>query len=385
MTPTPGIGTFRRSPGLPRGVFGAERDPAAGHLYLLPAGIVAGEAAAAAVIAGTGWPLAGGALAVTAGAVVWREGSSTWGAVVPFPELLAWSEAEDPAVARHVGQLVHRIGGRRQPWAGLPLDRPLVMGIVNTTPDSFSDGGATLAPDAAIARGLGLAAAGADIIDVGGESTRPGALPVAEDAELARVLPVVRELAERGLAVSIDTRRARVMAAAVAAGARIVNDVAALREPGALAAAAEGGAAICLMHMLGEPRTMQQTPRYASAPLDVYDFLAERVAACGAAGIPRERVAVDPGIGFGKTVDHNAQVLASLGLYHGLGCPLLLGASRKSFVAQLSAGEPPGGRLPGRLAAALAGLEAGVHILRVHDVAETVQAVKVWRAIRAAG
>jgi dihydropteroate synthase len=365
-------------------VFGPQCDPA-GRLYLLPAGIVAGETAAAAVIAGTGWPVAGGDLAFTIGAVIWRDESTTWVAALPFPELLAWSEAEDPAVAGHVARLVHRIGGRRREWAGLALDRPLVMGIVNTTPDSFSDGGDTLDPQAAIARGVAMAAAGADIVDVGGESTRPGAEPVAEETELARVLPVVRALADRGLTVSIDTRRAGVMAAATAAGARIVNDVAALREPGALAAAAAGGTALCVMHMLGEPRTMQQAPAYAAAPLDVYDFLAERVAACEAAGIPRERIAVDPGIGFGKTTEHNAQVLAALALLHGLGCPLLLGASRKSFIARLSAGEPPQHRLPGSLAAALAGLEAGAHILRVHDVAATVQAVKVWRAIRADG
>ncbi|MDA8231907.1 MAG: dihydropteroate synthase [Magnetospirillum sp.] len=379
--PTP---AYRRSPALPRGLAWDEA-AIAGRLYLMPAGIVAGERAAAAVVAGNGWPIAGGPLAFSSAAAVWREGAMAWLALAPFPEVVEWAQREGEPVASHVSRLVHRVGGRRKEWAGLPMDRPLVMGIVNATPDSFSDGGDTLAPATAVSAALAMAAAGADIVDVGGESTRPGAAPVSEDAELARVIPVIRALAEKGLTVSVDTRHARVMGAAVEAGARIVNDVAALRGPGALEAVAQGGAAVCLMHMRGEPGTMQQDPRYDCAPLDVFDFLAERVRACEEAGIPRGRIAVDPGIGFGKTVAHNAQILAALPLYHGLGCPVLLGASRKSFIAGLSAGEPPKARLPGSLAAALAGLEAGVQIVRVHDVAETVQAVRVMEAVRAAG
>jgi len=369
---------FQRSPALPRG-FAFE-----GPIYLLPTGIVAGEPAAAAVVAGDAWPLAGGDMAFTAGAVIWRERGTAWVATAPFAALVAWAE-DEPAAGAQVLRLIHRIGGRRPEWAGLPSDRPLVMGIVNVTPDSFSDGGDAFDAATAVVSGLNMVEAGADIIDVGGESTRPGAAPVSADEEMARVLPVVRRLAEAGVAVSIDSRHAATMAAAVAAGARIVNDVTALRGPGALEAVAKSGAAICLMHMLGEPLSMQAAPRYACAPLDVYDFLAERMAACEAAGIAAERLALDPGIGFGKTAEHNAQVLASLALYHGLGCPLLLGASRKSFVAHLSADEPPKRRLPGSLAAAVIGLEAGVRILRVHDVAETVQAVRVWRAVKAAG
>jgi len=368
---------FRRSPALPRGFACRDRDFA-----LLPGGIVGGEQAAAAVTAGNGWPLAGGSLAFTLGSVIWREDGISWLAAAPFDELVEWAEGEG---VDSVLKAIHRVGARRPAWAGLEIDRPLVMGIVNATPDSFSDGGERLAPEAAVAAGLAMVAAGADIVDVGGESTRPGAAPVAEDEELARVLPVVRALATEGVAVSVDTRRAAVMSAAAAAGARIVNDIAALREPGALEAAAAGGAAVCLMHMLGEPGTMQDDPRYDCAPLDVYAFLAERLAAAEAAGIPRARIAVDPGIGFGKTTEHNAQILGALALYHGLGCPLLLGVSRKRFVAALSAGEPPKSRLPGSLAAALAGLDAGAQILRVHDVPETVQAVKVWRAMRAGG
>ena len=336
---------FRRSPALPRGL----RDFA-----LLPSGIVGGEQAAAAVVSGNGWPLAGGALAFTTGSVIWREDGVAWLAAAPFAELVDWAEGEG---AHGVLATIHRIGARRPNWGGLGLDRPLVMGIVNTTPDSFSDGGLRLDPEVAVAAGLAMVKAGADIVDVGGESTRPGSDPVPEDLELARVIPVVAALAAAGVTVSVDTRRAGVMTAAAAAGARIINDVAALRETGTLDAAASGGADVCLMHMVGEPKSMQDDPHYDCAPLDVYAFLAERVAAAETAGIARARIAVDPGIGFGKSVEHNAQILGCLAMFHGLGCPLLLGVSRKRFVAALSRGEPADQRLAGSLAAALAGLE----------------------------
>lgn len=374
---------FRRSPALPRGfAFEGGLD---GCIYVLPSGIVGGEQAAAAIVSGQGWPIAEGALAFTTASIVWREGGVCWLASAPFAEVVDWAEKEGEAVARHVSRLIHRIGGRRRPWAGLELDRPLIMGVVNTTPDSFSDGGERFALEDAIAAALAMAEAGADIIDVGGESTRPGAAPVPPDEEIRRTRPVVAALAGKGLTVSIDTRHAAVMEAAMAAGARIINDISALVGEGALAVAARTGAALCLMHMQGEPRTMQADPRYDCAPLDVYDHLAARLAACEAAGIARERIALDPGIGFGKTAEHNAQILGTLALYHGLGCPLLLGVSRKSFVAKLSRDEPPRQRLPGTLAATIAGLDAGVQIHRVHDVAEAAQAVAVWRAIRAAG
>ncbi|MFD2233181.1 dihydropteroate synthase [Phaeospirillum tilakii] len=375
---------FQRCPVLPRGFALAGLDLARA-LYLLPAGIVAGEQGAAAVIAGQGWPIADGPLVFTAVAVVLR--SPEGGAHVtlaPFSAVLDWAEVESPEVSRHIADTLRRIGRRRDPWAGLALDAPLVMGIVNVTPDSFSDGGDFVDPDAAIAHGLALARAGATILDVGGESTRPGAAPVAPEEEERRVLPVVRALAERGLVVSIDTRHARVMDSAVAAGARIINDVTALTgDPDSLRVAAASGAALCLMHMQGDdPRTMQADPHYDCAPLDVADHLAERIAAAEAAGIDRARICLDPGIGFGKTTEHNAQVLAALPLLHGFGCPLLLGVSRKRFIAALSADEPPRQRLPGTLAANLAGLDAGVQILRVHDVAETCQALRVWQGMR---
>ncbi|CAA7620895.1 Dihydropteroate synthase [Candidatus Terasakiella magnetica] len=377
---------FRRSPALPRGFASPDQDLAR-SLYVLPTGLAAGEQGAAMVISGNGWPLAEGWASFSSVGAILRTPDAAHLAVAPFAEAVTWAEQESQGVGRHVADLIHRIGGRRRPWGGLSLDAPVIMGIVNVTPDSFSDGGEVFETEAAIRRGLVLAEAGAAIIDVGGESTRPGAAPVSVDEELRRVLPVVRALAERGLCVSIDTRHARVMAAAVAAGARIINDVTALAgDPDAVAVAAESGADLCLMHMQGDdPRTMQADPRYACAPLDVYDGLAERLAVCAAAGIDRARIAVDPGIGFGKTPEHNAQILGTLALLHGLGCAILLGVSRKSFVARLSRGEEAKDRFPGTLAAELAGLDAGVQILRVHDVPETAQAIRIWSAMRAGG
>lgn len=341
-----------------------------GSAYLLPLGMCWGSAAGAMIASGAGLPLAGGGSYGAAG-VVWRDGGQANIAAVPAR-----------AVPASLQDRIDRIAAPRGTWAGFALDRPLVMGIVNATPDSFSDGGDNYDPKTAIATALSMVEAGADIIDVGGESTRPGAAPVSPEDEAARVLPVVSALAAKGVAVSIDTRHAKVMAAATVAGAVIINDVAALREPGAMAAAAQSGAAICLMHMLGEPGTMQQAPDYACAPLDVYDFLAERIEAARQAGISLDRIVVDPGIGFGKTADHNAQILDALALLHGLGAGILLGVSRKRFVAALSRDEMPKQRFPGSLAAAQIGLDAGARIVRVHDVAETVQAVTVWRAIR---
>ncbi len=378
---------FRRIPALPR-AFPHEDLPR--QLYLIPTGILAGEFAAAAIISGQGWPIADGPLAFTAGAIVLRDTPLPWLAVASYPELIDWAEGEGEAVARYLGRLVRRIGGRRKVWGGRDdspsrIISPKIMGIVNVTPDSFSDAGETQTHAAAIARGLALAEAGADLIDVGGESTRPGADPVSDEQETTRVLPVIRALAERGLTVSIDTRHARVMAAAVEAGARIINDVTALSgDPEALRVAAQSGAAVCLMHIGGggDPRWMQHQPHYTCAPLDVYDALAERVAVCEAAGIERSRIAVDPGIGFGKTVEHNTQILGALTLYQGLGCEVLLGVSRKSFIGALSQREGARDRLAGTLATQSVALDAGVGVLRVHDVEEAVQALRVWRGIR---
>ncbi len=293
------------------------------------------------------------------------------------------ASALDEAGRAAIRCLEQRVQAPRPPICGLSFGEPRIMGILNVTPDSFSDGGEHDAADAAIAHGKRLVAAGADLIDVGGESTRPGAEPPTEAEELRRVLPVVKALARDGVILSIDTRRAAVMAAALEAGARIVNDISALRaDPTSLAVVAASGAPVVLMHMQGEPQMMQRAPTYVDAPLDVYDFLRARIAACDAAGIATERVIVDPGIGFGKTVAHNLEILADLALFHGLGVPLMVGASRKGFIGRLTGETAARARLPGSLAAALHALDLGVHILRVHDVAETRQAVAVWQALR---
>lgn len=331
-------------------------------------------------------PLAGGPLAFAA-CEVSRRGSSSRVAreVVPAADLVERLGARDSA-SRSVGEaMLERLTSPRPPFAGLPLDKPQVMAVVNVTPDSFSDGGDRFDPGRAVEDGLAMLDAGAAILDVGGESTRPGAAPVPREEELRRVLPVVRGLAGRGAVVSIDTRRARVMAEALEAGATLVNDVTALTgDPDSLDWVARSKVPVVLMHMQGEPRTMQSNPTYDDVALDVFDVLAGRVAACEDAGIPRSRIAVDPGIGFGKSLDHNLEILEQLALYHGLGTPVLLGVSRKSFIGRLSDNPPPKKRVPGSLAAALSGVQRGAQMIRVHDVAETVQALEVWQAIAAA-
>lgn len=258
-----------------------------------------------------------------------------------------------------------------------------IMGILNVTPDSFSDGGRFDSAGAAVAAGIAMHRAGAAIIDVGGESTRPGAEPVPLAEELARVMPVVEGLVAAGVPVSIDTMKPEVMAAATRAGAEMINDVTALSfSPESLAVAAESGAAVVLMHMRGRPRTMQQAPHYEDVVAEVFGFLAARIAAAEAAGIPRTRLLADPGIGFGKALDHNLALLRCLERFHALGVPLLLGASRKSLISAIAGPAPADARLGGSLALALRAAEAGVAWVRVHDVAETAQALAVWKAAR---
>jgi dihydropteroate synthase len=271
------------------------------------------------------------------------------------------------------------LGGRT-----VRLDQPQVVGIVNATPDSFSDGGRFADADAAAQAGFAMAEAGAAIIDVGGESTRPGAKPVWEGDEIERVLPVVRLLAAAGNAVSIDTRKAAVMEAALGAGAALVNDVSALTfDERSASVVAKAGCPVVLMHHQGPPETMQAAPRYDKPVLfAVYDWLEARIAAAEAAGIARGRIVVDPGIGFGKNVQHNLLLLNGLALLHGLGCPVMLGASRKRMIGALSGEAPADRRLAGSLALALKGADQGVQLLRVHDVPETVQALRVWRGLR---
>jgi dihydropteroate synthase len=261
----------------------------------------------------------------------------------------------------------------------LDLARPRVMGIVNVTPDSFSDGGRHADAGRALAHARQLIADGADIVDVGGESTRPGAVPVDEADEIARVLPVVEALAREGVVVSVDTMKPGVMRAAIAAGAAMVNDVRALQAPGALDAVARSDVAVCLMHMQGEPRTMQSNPVYADVVNDVRAFLRARVDACARAGIDLERIVVDPGFGFGKTVEQNFALLRRLEALVADGVPVLAGWSRKSSLAAIT-GRAVDDRLAGSLAAALACVARGASILRVHDVRETVDALRVWEA-----
>ncbi|QQP96210.1 dihydropteroate synthase [Lysobacter enzymogenes] len=266
----------------------------------------------------------------------------------------------------------------------LKLDRPRVMGIVNVTPDSFSDGGAHDTLEAAVAHGLRLAAEGADILDIGGESTRPGAAEVPVEEELRRTVPVIERLArETALPISIDTSKPEVMRAAVAAGAGLVNDVYGLRREGALDAAAALGVPVVLMHMQGEPRSMQHEPRYDDVVAEVHRFLAERIFAAEMAGIAKKRIVVDPGFGFGKTLQHNLTLLAGLERFGELGVPVLAGLSRKRSIGELTGREAPEQRVHGSVAAHLIAAQRGARLLRVHDVAATVDALKVWEAVAA--
>ena len=266
----------------------------------------------------------------------------------------------------------------------LDLAQPLVMGVLNVTPDSFSDGGRHADAGAAVARGLELVAEGAAIIDVGGESTRPGAAPVSVDEELRRVIPVIRSLAGQARALlSVDTSQPEVMRQAVDAGARLINDVRALRLPGALQAAAGSGAGVCLMHMQGDPRSMQRRPEYVDVVNEVKAMLAARVQACIAAGIAPERLCLDPGIGFGKLLSHNLELLRRLPELGTEGRPLLIGVSRKSLLRELT-GRAVGERLAGSVALAAIAVLRGAHIVRAHDVAATYDALRVAAALRAA-
>jgi dihydropteroate synthase len=266
----------------------------------------------------------------------------------------------------------------------LKLDRPRVLGIVNVTPDSFSDGGEHATVEDAIAHGLKLAGEGADALDIGGESTRPGADEVSLEEELRRVIPVIEALTQQTtLPISIDTSKPEVMRAAVAAGAGMINDVYALRRDGALDAAAALGVPVVLMHMLGEPRSMQEAPRYDDVVADVHRFLAERIFVAEMAGIAKKDIVVDPGFGFGKTGEHNLLLLAQLERFRELGVPILAGLSRKKTIGALTGRDDPRERVHGSVAAHLIAAQRGAMLLRVHDVAATVDALKVWNAVAA--
>ena len=270
-------------------------------------------------------------------------------------------------------------------YARLSLDQSRIMGVINVTPDSFSDAGEVFAQVDAVARGKAMVEAGVDILDVGGESTRPGAQEISISEELDRVIPVIEGLLETGVILSVDTRHAEVMAGAIQAGAHIINDVTALTgEPKSLEVVANLGCPVILMHMQGEPGTMQNAPMYEDAPREVSDYLAKRIKACEAAGIARSQIAIDPGIGFGKTVDHNLQIIKQIERLHEHGCAIVLGVSRKRFIGLITDTQNPQGRLPGSLAAAVYARTKGVQIFRVHNVAESKQALLICDYIQSA-
>lgn len=329
-----------------------------------------------------GLPLAGGWLNFAAFEILSRETGGTERHLVVLGDAFSADWGHEGLAA---ADILMNLTEPRPRLCGLSLDRPRIMGIVNVTPDSFSDGGAHASAEAAVAHGLRLVEDGADILDIGGESTRPGSEAVAREEELRRVIPVIEGLrAKTSAIISVDTRKADVMRRAAAAGADILNDVSALTyDPEALAVAAESGLPVMLMHAQGDPKTMNDNPQYDDVVLDVFDFLEARIRACEAAGIPRSKIVADPGIGFGKHLHHNVAVMAGLPLYHGLGVPVLLGASRKKMIGQLCNVESAKDRVPGSLAAAIAGAGAGVQIIRAHDVKETKQALEVWRASQA--
>ncbi len=303
-----------------------------------------------------------------------------------FTHLEVLAREESPRIieiAEAPSEALETIIAPRGDIGGLSMDRPRVMGILNATPDSFSDGGLHEVAGDAVAAGVKMRDCGADILDIGGESTRPGAVTVPPSEEIERVVPVIEGLRSEGVAtlISIDTRKSEVGAAAVKSGAGLINDVSGFTFDAELAqVAAASDLPVCAMHAQGNPETMHHDPRYEDVLLDVYDFLAAQIKALQTLGIPRHRILADPGIGFGKTLEHNLALLARISLFHSLGVPLLLGVSRKRFIGTIGDAPEPRGRMPGSIAVALSGLAQGVQVLRVHDVPETVQAIALWRA-----
>jgi len=341
-------------------------------LYIKPLGILFGQHAKQAVETGLALPLAGVSAAFTTAELIEGRPGQTKSVIARAATLQA---IEESAIA----ELLQRLSAPRPALAGVAMDAPCLMGIVNVTPDSFSDGGDFAEAQTAIAQARRMVDEGADFVDIGGESTRPGSDPVSLEDERARVMPVIEALADLPVPISIDTRKAAIMTEAAAKGAKIINDVSALsHDPDALSAAAQTGLPVILMHALGDPKTMQDDPRYDDVLLEVYDFLRARIDAAVAAGIAKERIAVDPGIGFGKTLQHNVTLLNGLSLFHGLGVPVLVGASRKRFIGTLGDEPEAKKRMAGSIAAAITAASQGVQILRVHDVRETRQALRVW-------
>ena len=349
------------------------------EIYLRPLGFFPAALHADAKEVWGGLPLAGGWLDFSALEVIERNGARVDRFIAGLGEFF---ERDWGRRTLNASDLFEALRAPRHRLAGLALDRPRLMGIVNVTPDSFSDGGQHFDAAAAVAHGLQLAAEGCDILDVGGESTRPGATPVPEAEEIRRIVPVLAGLrAKTDVRLSIDTRKAAVMREAVSAGADLINDVSALmHDPLSLETAADLGISVVLMHAQGDPRTMQDDPTYEDVALDVFDFLEARVDAAIRAGIPREHLLVDPGLGFGKAHAHNLALMSSLSLFHALGVPLLVGASRKRFIGTLTGVDVAADRVHGSVGAALAAAAQGAQIIRVHDVAATKAALAVFQA-----
>jgi dihydropteroate synthase len=349
----------------------------AGGIYLRPVGLLYGDTARAALADKAALPLTNTGISFTHFDIVSGPRESDTRQLAAAGDL---AKSDDQQLL----QLIGRITEPRSDFAGLSLARPLLMGIVNVTPDSFSDGGRFASGKNAIRQGRLLAAEGADIVDIGGESTRPGAETVSEQEEHDRVNHVVATLSGEDICVSVDSRRSAIMRAALDAGARIINDISALEfDPKSGPVVADAGCPVVLMHVKGEPKTMQDNPQYDDVVTDVYDYLEGRVEAAVAAGIDRSKIVADPGIGFGKTFAQNLELLENLTVFHMLGVPILVGASRKGFIGAVTGVSDASKRAAGSVGAALASVMQGAQILRVHDVAETGQALKVWR--RASG
>jgi dihydropteroate synthase len=361
-----------------------QNPPASARLYVRPCGFVDGPFAdpAAAV------RLAGGSLWFSQVELILRVGSERFDSVMlPVRDRAIWQATLAPELAEMFATHWARITGLRAPLdvAGklLGFTKPLVMGILNITPDSFSDGGKFSDAAVAVEAAHEMMKMGASIIDCGAESTRPGAKPVWEGDEIARLQPVLERLKGSSGWLSADTRKSNVMRMALENGAQIINDISGLlHEPDSMQVVATAKCPVIIMHMQGDPQTMQRQPEYGDTLLDVYDWLEARINACEVAGVSRTQIIIDPGIGFGKSLRHNLDLLNGLSLFHALGCPILLGVSRKTFIGALSKEETADARLPGSLSAALHGLSQGVQILRVHDVAETLQAMKIWLGLR---
>lgn len=348
-------------------------------IYIRPVGFLPFRQSEMAEEAWDTLRLAGGWLSFTAIEAIERNGASVHHRIVGVGGFMERDWGRRTLTA---SDLFEALRFPRPRICGMSLDRPRIMGIVNVTPDSFSDGGTIFSTSAAVTHGLSLAEQGADILDIGGESTRPGAEPVSVDDELARIIPVIEQLSDKtGALVSVDTRKPEVMRRAIAAGADIINDVSALTyDPASLETAAELAAPVVLMHAQGDPRTMQDEPTYGDVLLDVFDYLEARIDACMRAGLPREKILIDPGIGFGKTLAHNLALLERLAAFHALGVPLLLGASRKSMIGRLTGVPVASDRVHGSVGAAIAAVAQGAQIVRVHDVGATKHALDVYMA-----